>query len=442
MTNTPGWESPGSSSGSSEPDGGDSPTPPVPPSGSTPESAQGSTSDSAASDKPEPSEPPHAGWSRQQPPAAAGWARWAPPGEQQSPGQPPPQHPQRPQAPPQQSGPRWGTPPQPGGWQHQGPWSRPAAPKPGVIPLRPLGVGEILDGSLATLRRHWRAIVGVTFAVALVTQGIGIVVQGLFVDDTRIKNLQDDPNPSAHDILHAFSGAYAGLGLTVLVVVLGMLVATAMLTMVAGRAVLGHTVTAAEAWRDAKPRLPQLLGLTLLLMVIYIGVLAVGVLPGILVALAGGETGGAALASLGGLGGMAVVIWLWIQWCLAPPALMLEKQGIVAAMKRSAKLVQGSWWRALGVQLLAVVLVYFATSIIELPFTLLGAAISGDSVSAFFDGDAGLSWTYLIVTGIGAVIASTVLLPISAGVTSLLYMDQRIRRESLDVELLRAAEQN
>jgi Membrane domain of glycerophosphoryl diester phosphodiesterase len=442
MTNTPGWESPGSSSGSSEPDGGDSPTPPVPPSGSTPESAQGSTPDSAASDKPEPSEPPHAGWSRQQPPAAAGWARWAPPGEQQSPGQPPPQHPQRPQAPPQQSGPRWGTPPQPGGWQHQGPWSRPAAPKPGVIPLRPLGVGEILDGSLATLRRHWRAIVGVTFAVALVTQGIGIVVQGLFVDDTRIKNLQDDPNPSAHDILHAFSGAYAGLGLTVLVVVLGMLVATAMLTMVAGRAVLGHTVTAAEAWRDAKPRLPQLLGLTLLLMVIYIGVLAVGVLPGILVALAGGETGGAALASLGGLGGMAVVIWLWIQWCLAPPALMLEKQGIVAAMKRSAKLVQGSWWRALGVQLLAVVLVYFATSIIELPFTLLGAAISGDSVSTFFDGDAGLSWTYLIVTGIGAVIASTVLLPISAGVTSLLYMDQRIRRESLDVELLRAAEQN
>ena len=39
-------------------------------------------------------------------------------------------------------------------------------------------------------------------------------------------------------------------------------------------------------------------------------------------------------------------------------------------------------------------------------------------------------------------VASTVTLPISAGVTSLLYMDQRIRRESLDIELARAAEQS
>jgi hypothetical protein len=241
--------------------------------------------------------------------------------------------------------------------------------------------------------------------------------------------------------LHAVSGAYAGLGLTVLVLLIGALAATAMLTMVISRAVLGRSVNAAEAWRDARPRLPQLLGLTMLLVLIYVGVLAVAALPGILVALAGAETGGAALASLGVLGGLIAVVWLWILWCLAPPALILENQGIVAAMKRSAKLVKGSWWRALGVQLLGIVLVYFATSIIELPFTLLGAAITGDDFSTFFGTDSGVSWTFLIATGVGAVVASTVTLPISAGVTSLLYMDQRIRRESLDIELARAAEQ-
>lgn len=441
MTNTPGWASPGSSSDSPGPDDGDSPTPSAPLSGadSTPGRTPEAAPPSATSESLEAAEEsPHPGWAPQQPPPVAGWARWTPPAEQRSPQSPLPQYPH----PSQPGGQRWGVPPPSGGWQQHGPWSRPAAPKPGVIPLRPLGVGEILDGALATLRRHWRAVVGVTFSIALVTQGIGVVVQGLFVDDTRIKNLQDNPDPSAHDILHAVSGAYAGLGLTALVLVLGVLVSTAMLTMVASRAVLGRTVTTAEAWRDAKPRLPQLLGLTVLLLLIYIGVLAVAVLPGILVALAGSETGGAALATLGGLGGLAVVVWLWIQLCLAPPALMLEKQGIVAAMKRSAKLVQGSWWRALGVQLLGIVLVYFATSLIELPFTLLGAAITGDSVSTFFNADTGLSWTFLVVTGIGAVIASTVTLPVSAGVTSLLYMDQRIRRESLDIELLRAAEQD
>ena len=167
-----------------------------------------------------------------------------------------------------------------------------------------------------------------------------------------------------------------------------------MLTMVISRAVLGRPVDAAEAWRDARPRLPQLLGLTLLLVLIYVGVLAVAALPGILVALAGAETGGAALASLGVLGGLVVVTWLWILWCLAPPALMLENQGIVAAMKRSAKLVKGTWWRVLGVQLLGILLVYFATSLIELPFTLVGAEITGDDFSTVFGSDGGASWTF------------------------------------------------
>ena len=402
----------------------------------------GSVPDTVPADEPTADQPPRAGWSQRQPPAAAGWARWAPQNGPQTSQSPIPQHSPTPHATQPQNGPRWGVPPQARGWQQQGPWSRPTAPKPGVIPLRPLGVGEILDGSLATLRRYWRAIIGVTFTVALVSQGVGVVLQGLFVDDTRLKNLQDDPNPSAHEILHAMSGTYTGLGLMVLVVVPGILIATAMLTMVASRAVLGRTVTAAEAWRDAKPRLPQLIGLTLLLMLIYVGVMAIAVLPGILVALAGGETGGAALATLGAIGGLVVVVWLWIQFCLAPPALMLEKQGIVAAMKRSAKLVKGSWWRALGVQLLAIVLVYFVTSIIQLPFTFIGSTVSGQSFADFFSASGGLSWTYLIFTGIGAVVAQTILLPVSAGVTSLLYMDQRIRRESLDIDLIRAAEQD
>ena len=60
-------------------------------------------------------------------------------------------------------------------------------------PVRPLGVGEILDGSIATLRRHWRAIIGVTFTVALLTQGIGVVLQGLLVDDSRIKTSPTTP---------------------------------------------------------------------------------------------------------------------------------------------------------------------------------------------------------------------------------------------------------
>lgn len=442
MTNTPGWASPGSSD-STEPDDGDSSGSATPP------------QDAPASQEPA---PPPGGWSSRQPPpgqwqhapsdssgptahgpagpppgpagptggpqgpSGNGWGQWAPP-------------------PPPSGGPRWGS-TAPGGWQQQGQWSRPPAPKPGVIPLRPLGGGEILDGALATLRLHWRAILAVTFAVALFTQSISVVIEGLFVDDTRLDNLKDNPDPSVGDIMHALRGALAGSGLTVLVVLVGVLIATAMLTMVTSRAVLGRPVTIAEAWRDARPRLPHLLGLTLLIPAALCGILALAVLPGVLIALAGSEDGGGALAFLGLVGGAGVVIWLAVLWSLASPALMLEKQGVIAAMKRSVKLVRGTWWRVLGVQLLAIVLVYIASSIIQLPFVLIAGGVTGESIGSFVSSDGSPGWTFLVITGIGAVIGSTITLPITSGVTSLLYMDQRIRREALDIELTRAASSN
>ncbi|HEY5833187.1 MAG TPA: glycerophosphoryl diester phosphodiesterase membrane domain-containing protein [Streptomyces sp.] len=312
-----------------------------------------------------------------------------------------------------------------------------------MIPLRPLAVGEMLDGAVATLRLHWRAILGVTLAVALVTETVGVVVQGLFIDDTRIKNLQDNPDPSVSDLLHALSGTAAGSGLTALVFLIGWLIATAMLTVVTSRAVLGRTVTSGQAWRDARPRLPQLIGLALLLPLIGCGVLAAAVLPGTLIALAGAASGGAALASLGLLSGLAVMIWLLVQWSLAAPALMLEKQGVVAAMKRSAKLVHGSWWRVLGIQFLAALLTYLVSAIVATPITLIGEAVTGDDgFSSFLSGGSAPGWSFLILSGVGAVIGATITLPVSAGVTALLYMDQRIRRESLDLDLARAAKEN
>jgi hypothetical protein len=124
---------------------------------------------------------------------------------------------------------------------------------------------------------------------------------------------------------------------------------------------------------------------------------------------------------------------------LAAPALMLEKQGIVQSMKRSAKLVRNAWWRVLGVQLLAAVLVYIASSIVQAPFLLIARGVTGESVGSFLSGDTTPGWTFLGITAIGAVLGAMVTLPISSGVTALLYMDQRIRREGLDIELTRAA---
>ncbi len=182
----------------------------------------------------------------------------------------------------------------------------------------------------------------------------------------------------------------------------------------------------------------KLFGLILLLLLIGVVVFGVGMLPGILVAISGSPSA-PGTRSPGRPGAGVVAVWLAVRFSLASPALMLEKQGIRQAMSRSAKLVRGSWWRVLGIQLLAAVIVGVVSAVIAIPFSLIAAAFSGEGISGLLNGTGDLGWTYFVISGIGAVIASMIKFPISAGVTVLLYIDQRIRREALDLELARAA---
>jgi hypothetical protein len=308
-----------------------------------------------------------------------------------------------------------------------------------VIPLRPLGVGEILDGAVSTMRTYWRTVLGISLTVAVFTEIVSILLQGFVLNDLTGTDNLGDPDASLEEATRALGEALLGTALLSLVTLIGTVAVTALLTAVTSRAVLGKPVTTKEAWRDARPQVFKLLGLLLLLPLIAAGIFAVGMLPGALVGLTGSSEAGAALVFLGLAGAGVVVLWLMIRFSLASPALMLERQGIKKAMSRSAKLVRGSWWRVFGIQLLAVIIASVVAMVIAIPFALLAMLVSGDGLGDFLTGDAEIGWTYLVVSGIGAVIGSMITFPITAGVTVLLYIDQRIRREALDLDLARAA---
>ncbi|MFF8596016.1 glycerophosphoryl diester phosphodiesterase membrane domain-containing protein [Streptomyces sp. NPDC015220] len=442
MNDTPGWASPGSA-----PSDGQEP---------------GATAPADAAGRPGPAQPaeqpgaqpqgPGVKWSKEQPPAGQWSAPTGPPAPGHTPPPPPPgsgwgapppaggthggHRPPGPGGPGGYRGPGYGGPAY-GGWG--GGWGGPPpAAKPGVIPLRPLGLGEILDGAVSTMRTHWRTVLGVSLVVAVVTQVVLILVQRLALADATTSVL-DDPNPSPDDVFRAMGDALLGYAVLLLVSLVGTVLATALLTTVTSRAVLGRPVTVGEAWRDARPQVLKLFGLILTLLLIGFGVFGVGLLPGILVAVSGSPFGGTALAVLGGLGATVVAVWLGVRFSLASPALMLEKQGIRKAMSRSTKLVSGSWWRIFGIQLLAAVIGAVVSAVIVIPFSIVAVAVGDDGVSGLLDGTGTLSWSYLVISGIGSVIGSMIKFPITAGVTVLLYIDQRIRREALDLELARAA---
>lgn len=433
MNDTPGWASPGSAPSEGQQPGASGPAEPADRPGPA-EPADQPRPDTTGSDPK---------WSKEQPPPA----QWSAPTGSQNPPQAPP--------PPPAPGPGWGgqhpgaqggyggpgAPGGPGGYPGWGGnWGGPPpAAKPGVIPLRPLGVGEILDGAVSTMRAYWRTVLGISLTVAIVTEIVVILLQGLVLDDSLSTDALNDSSASFDEVSRAMGDVFLSSGVLFVVSLIGTVIATALLTTVTSRAVLGKPVSIGEAWRDARPQVAKLFGLILLLLLTVVAIIVVGIAPGILVALAGSDSGGAALAVLGGLGAGIVALWLMIRFSLASPALMLEKQGIVKSISRSAKLVSGSWWRVFGIQLLATIIANVVASIVVLPFTFLAAALTGDGISGFLNGTGGLGWTFLVVSGIGSVIGSMVTFPITAGVTVLLYIDQRIRREALDLDLARAA---
>lgn len=308
-----------------------------------------------------------------------------------------------------------------------------------MIPLRPLGVGEILDGAVSTMRTHWRTVLGIALTVAVLTEILVVLVQGFFLDSPSSAALSDR-SATFDELTAAMGDSLINSGVVYVVGLIGTVAATALLTTVTSRAVLGTSVTAAEAWRDARPQVLRLFGLILLLILITVVVVAVGAGPGIVMAATVGGAGAVALTVLGTLGAGIVALWLMIRYSLASATLMLEKQGVLKAMSRSAKLVRGSWWRIFGIQLLAGIIAGFVASIIVIPFTFIAAAFTGDGITGFLNSaGSDIGWTFLIITGIGAVIGAMITYPIQAGVTVLLYIDQRIRREALDLELGRAA---
>jgi len=127
-----------------------------------------------------------------------------------------------------------------------------------------------------------------------------------------------------------------------------------------------------------------------------------------------------------------VVVWFWIRVrALAVPTLMLEQVGIFGALGRAVRLTSHQFWRLLGLLLLVTLVVGVAGTILRLPFSITGEVFLTSSGASSY----GLL-IYLLMTAIGSVVSAAVVQPFSAAVSALLYIDQRIRKEAYDVELM------
>ncbi|MCW2616653.1 MAG: Membrane domain of glycerophosphoryl diester phosphodiesterase [Frankiales bacterium] len=322
-----------------------------------------------------------------------------------------------------------GYPPPPGTWG-----SRPPELKPGVVPLRPLGLGEVLDGAVGVLRRYPRPTLGIAAIIAVIT----VLLETLVTATALRPFLELDPDALATGSTEAIEGAIGGAVaagvLTISLAVLSGAVLTGALTSVVGKAVLGQPLSLGEAWAGVRPVLLRLVGLSLLVGLIAGGTLVVGTVVGVLLFALG--TGGAVLGVLVVLASVTAAVWLYFRLALAPCALVLERTGVVDSLRRSGVLVKGDWWRVFGILVLVLLIGSFVTLTLQVPFEVLGAGSLGGVVDAERDV---LTFRALALSGIGSVVTTTLVSPFTAGARALLYVDRRMRAEGLDVALAAAA---
>jgi membrane-anchored glycerophosphoryl diester phosphodiesterase (GDPDase) len=158
---------------------------------------------------------------------------------------------------------------------------------------------------------------------------------------------------------------------------------------------------------------------------------------------------GVMFAMLGALGlgfllGAAAWLWLTTKLAFVPAAIVLERRSIRASIVRSWTLTRGYFWRTLGIMLLVSVMISIATQITSIPVNLaftLGAPLfvpTGGSP----DPTAGIVGVAiaLVVTSILTTVTTAIGLVLQSATSALLYLDLRMRKEGLDLELSRFVE--
>lgn len=325
-------------------------------------------------------------------------------------------------------------------------WTPP--PKPGLIPLRPMTLGTILGAAFQTLRRNPAATLAPALILTMAVAVIQVLGSSGFLSSYfgAFDAIENDPNASfdPSSVLSPLLGyLLATLGSALLSLVVTAIV-HAIVTVQVASSTLGARLRLSGLWRRLRGRRGAVIG--------WAALNGAGVLVGVGVVLlalfAIGLTGSAGVAIalllgfLIGCGLVVVFCWLWVKLGFVPAAIVLERATILASMRRSWRLTNGAYWRIFGIRLLVAAMIYVATVIVTTPVSLafsLGGSVlqpNGSPTSAV----TGTLIAGTIASQIVTAIISAVGLVVATATTALLYLDQRMRQEGLDLDLARFVE--
>jgi hypothetical protein len=234
--------------------------------------------------------------------------------------------------------------------------------------IRAMSFAEVLDTGFRLIRDHFALLVG----IGLVLYAPLAVLQELLTD------VQTSGDANTVTLVAAFSIIVASLALSP--------IAQGAMTLAIGDVYRGHSMALGDAYRGGLRRALPLVGTYLLL--------SLGVALGILLLVVPG-------------------IYLMVAWMLATQIVMLEGIAGPSALSRSRDLLKGHMLRALGIFIVAAIIVSILQGVLQI-------LLSGVPV----------------VRGVANALVQSVGLAFYTAVGVVLYFDLRCRKENFDLEHL------
>ena len=322
-------------------------------------------------------------------------------------------------------------------------WTPP--PKPGLVPLRPLDLGTILGASFRVLRRNPKP----TFGAALLIQGSVYLLLILVVAGVTFNAVSRVNSSSSQNTDQITAGATGLIIVASIIPALLAVIASAVLqgiiVLEVSRGAVGEKLTLRALWTKARGRIGALIGWAALLVLTVTVVLGAIVLIIVMLAVSLGTGGIIAAVLIGFLASFSLVVafvWLSTKLALVPSVLMIERLSIRDSVARSWSLTRGYFWRTFGITLLVAAIIGFVSQVASIPLSIVT-----QFATVLFDpqGQKGSGVTVLlVVVSLLAVVIAVVIQSITSVVqsatTGLIYLDLRIRKEGLDLELVRYVE--
>lgn len=308
--------------------------------------------------------------------------------------------------------------------------------KPGIIPLRPLSLGEIYDGMFGALRRAPGVVLGLVSAVVAVFVAVAVLlgyVIAPWISSTAFGREWNDAMGSIEGLESAYAIPSLSIQLLIsLVVPVATVFTTAIVVVAIGQLIINRPVKAGETWIKVSSRFWALCGVFLVVSVlapaVVFAAMALLIWGGFLI----GEGVGILFTVVAFIVGGLFYFYIQMRWIFAPITLVLEERTVFDSIKRSGALVKGSFWRIVGYYLLTSIALSFILGFVTgVAQVIIEMAAGG----AFTD-----AWWGIV----GYALLQTVVMTLTVGalsaVITLLYVDIRMRREALDLELIAAAE--